>query len=67
MYEFNVQGMSCSHCVNAVTRSIQEVDSAAKVDVDLARHKVRVESSREADKIQAAIVDAGYTVSGAAH
>ena len=31
MTEFEVQGMSCQHCVAAVTRSIQEIDPQAQV------------------------------------
>jgi copper chaperone len=52
--------MSCGHCVKAVTTSIHEVDPAAKVDVDLATGRVDVDSSRPADAIAKAIVDAGY-------
>jgi copper chaperone len=62
MTEFEVQGMSCQHCVMAITRSIQEVDSSAKVRVDLEQGKVLVESAVRNDAIQAAIDDAGYTV-----
>ena len=30
MQVFNVQGMTCGHCVKAVTRAVQEQDAAAK-------------------------------------
>ncbi|PTT89539.1 copper resistance protein CopZ, partial [Pseudomonas sp. HMWF005] len=36
MQVFNVQGMSCGHCVNAITRAVQAKDPAASVRVDLA-------------------------------
>jgi copper chaperone len=62
MYELQVEGMSCGHCVNAVTKSVQAVDAAAKVDVDLAHQKVRVASSANLEAIKSAIVDAGYPV-----
>lgn len=62
MTEFEVQGMSCQHCVGAVTRAIQEVDPSAQVRVDLERGKVAVESSRSADALKEAIDEAGYTV-----
>ena len=60
MPSFDVRGMSCGHCVKAVTTSIHEIDPAAKVDVDLASGRVDVDSSRPVDAIAKAIVDAGY-------
>ncbi|WP_199032140.1 heavy-metal-associated domain-containing protein, partial [Ralstonia sp. ASV6] len=35
MTTFSVEGMSCGHCVSAVTRAVQQVDAAASVQVDL--------------------------------
>ncbi len=66
MYELQVEKMSCGHCVNAVTKSVQAVDAQAKVEVDLAQRKVLVQSSADLDKIAAAIVAAGYPVLGSA-
>lgn len=62
MYELKVEGMSCGHCVSAVTKSVQEVDASAKVDVNLAQQKVHVKSAAPLEKIQGAIVEAGYPV-----
>jgi copper chaperone len=62
--EFKVEGMSCQHCVAAVTRAIQEQDTGAQVTVDLAAGKVAVESGASVDTLKAAIDDAGYTVVG---
>lgn len=62
MYELKVEKMSCGHCVNAVTKSVQAVDAQAKVEVDLAQRKVRVQSTAELGKIAAAIVTAGFPV-----
>ena len=64
MYELQVEGMSCGHCVSTVTRSVQGVDASAKVDVDLTQQKVRVTSSAKLDDIRSAISDAGYPVLG---
>ena len=65
MYELQVEGMSCGHCVSAVTKSVQGVDSGAKVEVDLNSHLVRIESNGNLDAIKEAISDAGYDVSAA--
>jgi copper ion binding protein len=62
MYELQVEGMSCGHCVSAVTRSVKEVDHAARVEVDLATQKVKVESSAALADIAAAVEEAGYPV-----
>jgi copper chaperone len=64
MIQFNVEGMSCQHCVGAVTRAIHEQDAAAKVDIDLAAGRVTVDSNQSADVLKAAIDEAGYTVTG---
>ncbi|CAB3796692.1 heavy-metal-associated domain-containing protein [Paraburkholderia caffeinilytica] len=60
--EFQVEGMSCQHCVAAVTNAIHEHDGAAHVQVDLASGRVAVESAQPADTLKAAIDEAGYTV-----
>jgi len=62
MYELKVEGMSCGHCVSAVTKSVLAVDAAAKVEVDLSQQKVLVNSSESLEDIKAAVVDAGYDV-----
>jgi copper chaperone len=60
--EFNVEGMSCQHCVSAVTNAIHEHDTAARVQVDLATGKVTVDSVASVETLKDAIDDAGYTV-----
>lgn len=62
MYELRVEGMSCGHCINAVTRAVQGVDAAARVDVDLEQQKVRIDSSASLDDIKSAVEEAGYPV-----
>jgi copper chaperone len=58
--EFNVQGISCNHCVRAVTEAVRSIDPQARVDVDLAGHKVSVDSSRPREEVAAALAGAGY-------
>lgn len=60
MIELDVQAMSCGHCVAAVTQAVRSVDAAARVDVDLAAHRVSVETTQPREKIVAALVEAGY-------
>lgn len=60
MQVFNVQGMSCGHCVKAITRALQARDSTASVRVDLAAKEVGVESALTTDQVIAAITEEGY-------
>jgi Cu+-exporting ATPase len=62
MYELIVEGMSCGHCVGRVTKTVQGLDENAKVDIDLASKKVRIDSRAELERIAAAIDEAGYPV-----
>jgi len=63
MLQFDVDGMTCGHCVQAVTRAVKAVDSAAEVNVDLAAKRVAVETRATADAVAQAITEAGYPVS----
>ncbi len=60
MTEFLVEGMSCGHCVAAVTEAIHQLDPAAGVDVDLGTKHVRVHSDVEPFLLAQALADAGY-------
>ncbi|AKV06507.1 MULTISPECIES: heavy-metal-associated domain-containing protein [Pseudomonas] len=62
MQVFNVQGMSCGHCVKAITQALQARDPAASVRIDLAAKEVGVESALTADEVIAAISEEGYEV-----
>ena len=59
---FQVEGMSCGHCVGAVTSAVKSVDPQAQVKVDLASGKVEVQSQQDAAAIAKAIQDEGYPV-----
>jgi copper chaperone len=60
MQVFNVQGMSCGHCVKAITQALQAKDPAASVRVDLAAREVGVESALTTEQVIAAISEEGY-------
>ena len=64
MYQLQVEHMTCGHCVSAVTRAVQAVDAAARVEVDLASKTVRIDSATELAPLKSAIADAGFPVSG---
>lgn len=60
--KFDVEGMTCGHCVRAITRAIHTLDPDARVDVDLPQGVVTVEGQALADTVADAIAQAGYTV-----
>ncbi len=64
MYELQVEGMSCGHCIGVVTRAVKEVDAGATVEIDLATQKVKVASGAALEDIAAALEEAGYPVKG---
>jgi len=57
-----VKGMSCNHCVQAVTQALSAIDGLANVKVDLLGGKATFEEMRpvDADLIKAAIKDIGF-------
>ncbi|MEX5571063.1 heavy-metal-associated domain-containing protein [Pseudomonas syringae] len=60
MQLFNVQGMTCGHCVRAVTEAIKNDDPSADVQVELASKQVKVQSSLSPKRIVSLISEEGY-------
>ncbi|MFZ5548733.1 MAG: heavy-metal-associated domain-containing protein [Pseudomonadota bacterium] len=62
MIAFDVQDMSCGHCVNAITQAVRAADAGAQVEIDLVAHRVRIEpAAASGEALAAAIREAGYT------
>jgi copper ion binding protein len=64
---FEVAGMSCQHCVDAVEREVGRLDGVAEVEVDLAAGSVTIVSDAMLDEeaVRAAVDEAGYDLVGA--
>jgi copper chaperone len=60
--EFKVQGMTCGHCVKAVTHAVQLLDNAAAVSVEFDSGKVVINSAVPRERLVEAIREEGYTV-----
>lgn len=59
----SVQGMTCQHCVKAVTQAVQAEDAQAEVVVDLPKGTVAVRSKQlDRAAVAYAIENEGYTV-----
>ncbi len=63
MIQFEVNDMTCGHCINAVTAAVKDVAPHATVSIDLAERLVGVEGAPDADMVEQAIRDAGYSPS----
>ena len=63
---YAVEGMTCDHCVAAVTGELGRLDGVTHVDVDLATGAVAVTSDAALrdDEVRAAVDKAGYEVTG---
>jgi copper chaperone len=62
MIAFEVNDMTCGHCVSTISKALRAADKNAKVQIDLATHRVQIEApAADADDLAAAIKDAGYT------
>jgi copper ion binding protein len=61
---YTVTGMTCSHCVDAVSAEIGRLPGVTGVQVDLAAGAVTVTSDQPADDdaVATAVDEAGYAV-----
>lgn len=62
---YTVTGMTCGHCVAAVTEEVAKIDSVTSVEVDLDSGRLTVASKGALDDgaVAAAVDEAGYAVS----
>jgi len=58
--EFLVPDMTCGHCVKSITSAVQAVEPSARVQADLASHRVTVSGTSRVEQVRQAIQDAGY-------
>jgi copper chaperone CopZ len=63
---YTVTGMTCGHCVTAVTEEVTQLPGVTGVEVDLSTGGLTVTSEQPVDEtaVRAAVEEAGYEVSG---
>jgi copper ion binding protein len=61
---FTVTGMTCSHCLAAVTEKVSKIENVEAVEIDLPTGGVTVTSDGavDADAFASAVDEAGYEV-----
>jgi len=57
---FTLPDMSCGHCKSTVTQTVQRIDPAARVEVDLGTKQVRIESRLPPADFARALSEEGY-------
>jgi len=64
MKSVKIKGMTCRHCVMAVTRALNEVTGIKDLKVDLSRGEATFEESQPVDmeRVREQIRKAGYEV-----
>jgi copper chaperone len=65
---YTVTGMTCGHCVSAVTEEVTQLPGVTAVEVDLASGRLTVTSDApvDDDAVRAAVDEAGYDLAGTA-
>ena len=63
---YTVTGMTCGHCVSSVTEEVSELPGVDDVQVDLDSGRLTVTAAAPvgADKVRAAVEEAGYSLAG---
>jgi copper chaperone CopZ len=61
---YDIVGMTCDHCVAAVTEELTNIPGVTGVDVDLATGAavVRSDGTVEDEAVRSAVEEAGYAV-----
>jgi len=62
MFVIKVNGISCGHCVSAITKALAELDKTAKIQIDKASQTVRFDGDAGQEEVVLAIQEAGYDV-----
>ncbi len=58
--KLSITGMTCHHCVHAVTKALQSVGGVEKVSVSLDSGLARVEGKAATDALIQAVKNEGY-------
>lgn len=57
-----IEGMGCDHCVRAVREALEKVDGIHVEDVQIGTAVVTTSDALDGDRLEKAIVEAGYTL-----
>lgn len=66
MLKFKVDGMTCGHCAQTVTKAVEALARVERAVVDLKAGEVTVQGDADEGVVRQAIEGAGYDVRNAA-
>ncbi len=58
--ELTLPAMTCAHCVKTVTQTALRLDPQARVQADLATHRVQFETAAAREALVKALSEEGY-------
>ncbi|HEY4320221.1 MAG TPA: cation transporter [Gemmatimonadales bacterium] len=59
----HIDGMSCSHCLNAVSKALHAVPGITVDSVQIGRAELQVAKGSDVPGVISAVADAGYSAS----
>lgn len=65
MVTLKIEGMTCDHCVKAVSAALQQIPGVTDVRVDLEHGRAEVDGTAEVERLMAAVRAEGYGVASA--
>lgn len=60
-HQFNVNDMTCGHCVARIAKAVAAFDPDARLAAEVVSRTVRIDGDGTGDDYAAAIRDAGYS------
>lgn len=65
MLRLKVSGMTCGHCVSAITQAVKALPSVDDVEANLEHGEVTVFGNPDERAVREAIIDEGYEIKDA--
>lgn len=62
MVTLEINGMTCGHCVKAVSTALRQIPGVTNVRVDLEHGRAEVDGAAEVERLLAAVRAEGYEV-----
>ena len=60
--QLSIPGMTCQHCVRAISAAVSDVPNVSGVQVDLDTKLVTVAGTPDVAAVRAAVAEAGYPI-----
>lgn len=65
MLTLDIPAISCGHCARSITEAVQELDPAARIQVDIDHKRAVIETSAPTATVLARLDEEGFTATEA--